>query len=253
MTRRRSANGGTANILMMKSSSLCNGLKSHLLVHISQYTERFAGGPHTGTERGEQQHKFMRELLCHTNRQKGGRDVAIRFAEECMVCHISQGGLFMKNSSASVYETCGTSEIQSYDSTVNENKLEFLDNNNSIRKLVLRLNGLFQNVRSSKSSVLSLGKVAFKEGQNFIIEASDFVLRNVIPQDQDTCIYKSCLLNIIGNVVTRRFPNDDFTIAGHEQNRVFLVLDMLQPPLLDSSHNNSSSLLTINKSKFGSF
>ncbi|KAI7881212.1 uncharacterized protein EV154DRAFT_523548 [Mucor mucedo] len=146
-----------------------------------------------------------------------------------------------------------TSSLTAYDSTIYENELEFLDNNDSIRKLVLRLNGLYRNVRSSKSSGLTLGRVAFKGGQNFIIEAYDFVLRNVIPQDQDTCIYKSCLLDIAGNVVTRRFPNDDFTIAGHEQNRVVFVLDMSQPPLLDSSHNNSSSLLSINKPKSGSF
>ncbi|KAI7887824.1 uncharacterized protein EV154DRAFT_519821 [Mucor mucedo] len=124
--------------------------------------------------------------------------------------------------------------------TAYQNDLELLDNNNSKIKLVLGLTGLFYNVRSSKSSGLTLGRVAFKEGQNFIIEAYDFVLRNAIPHDQDMCIYESCLLDLAGNVVTRRFPNDDFTIAGHEQNRVVFVLDMSQPPLLDSRHNNNS-------------
>ncbi|KAI7880889.1 uncharacterized protein EV154DRAFT_606206 [Mucor mucedo] len=108
LTRRRSAAAGTEAITKMNFSSL-----------------------------GEQQHKFMRELLCHTNRQNGGRDVAVRFAEEFMLRHISQGGLFVKDPSFSVWETCGVKVLESFDATINQSELELLDNINSQKKLAL--------------------------------------------------------------------------------------------------------------------
>ncbi|KAI7871421.1 uncharacterized protein EV154DRAFT_529594, partial [Mucor mucedo] len=176
---------------MMKFSSMCNRLKSHLLIHLSQDIERFAGGPHTETERCEQQHKFMRELLCHTNRQNGGRDVAVRFAEEYMLRHISQGRLFVKDTSSPVWESCGMSVTQSFDPTIFESELELLDNNNSQRKLVVGLAGVFRNINSSKTSGLTLGKIVSQANdKRFLVEAYDFVANAAIPEDPQNGIYE---------------------------------------------------------------
>ncbi|KAI7865214.1 uncharacterized protein EV154DRAFT_584455 [Mucor mucedo] len=228
LTRRRSAAAGTEAITKRNFSSLCNRLKSHLLIHISQDVERFSGGPHTETE----------------------RDVAVRFAEEFMLRHISQGGLFVKDPSSSLWETCGVKVLESFDATINQSELELLDNNNSQKKLALGTTGVFRNGNSSKSSGLSLGKTVMKNGQDFLVQAYDFVCHDSFSQGPQSSIYESCVLDVAGNVITRRLPGDDFVIAGREQNRVEFVLDMSQPPI--SSDYDTSSTLSINKSKFDS-
>ncbi|KAI7880888.1 uncharacterized protein EV154DRAFT_568379 [Mucor mucedo] len=89
-----------------------------------------------------------------------------------------------------------------------------------------------------------------KNGQDFLVQAYDFVCHDSFSQGPQSSIYESCVLDVAGNVITRRLPGDDFVIAGHEQNRVEFLLDMSQPPI--SSDYDTSSTLSINKSKFGS-
>ncbi|KAI7874003.1 uncharacterized protein EV154DRAFT_578494 [Mucor mucedo] len=158
--------------------------------------------------------------------QNGGRDVAVRFAEEFMLRHISQGGLFVMDSSSSVWETCGVKVLESFDATINQSELALLDNNNSPKMLALGTTGVFRNGNSSKSSGLSLGKIVMKNGQDFLVQAYDFVCHDSFSQGPQSSIYESCVLDVAGNVITRRLPGDDFVIAGHEQNRVEFVLDI---------------------------
>ncbi|GAA5807443.1 hypothetical protein MFLAVUS_000804 [Mucor flavus] len=171
-------------------SSLCNRLKAHL-VHIPQDIDRFGGGPHTESETCEQQHKFMRELLCHTNRQNGGRDIAVRFAEEYMLRHIGEGGYFA-NPSTSALEMCGASVQAAFDSILIQSELELLDNNSSRKKLAVGLAGLFKSDSSSKPSKLVLGVIVQKINDNFVAEAYDFIPINNNP----VSIYDSCQKDI---------------------------------------------------------
>jgi hypothetical protein len=85
--------------------SLCNRLKIHLLVHLAEDVHRFAGGPHTESEKGEQFNKYIRDNLFHTNRQNTSRDVAVRFAEETMLRHLAQDGVWGLNGQ----QRCGVS------------------------------------------------------------------------------------------------------------------------------------------------
>ncbi|KAI7877678.1 uncharacterized protein EV154DRAFT_569021 [Mucor mucedo] len=94
LTRRRSAADETEATTKMNFSSLCNGLKSHLSIRVSPYVERVSGGPHTETER-----------------ERWG-DVAVQFAEVLMLCHISQGGLFVKDLTFSVWKTFGVNVLE---------------------------------------------------------------------------------------------------------------------------------------------
>ncbi|KAI7875545.1 uncharacterized protein EV154DRAFT_526606 [Mucor mucedo] len=209
---------------MMKILSLCNRLKSHLLIHLSQEIERFAGGPHMETERCERQHKFMGDLLCHTSRQNGGRDVAVRFAEEYMLRHISLGGLFVKDTSSPVWESCSMSATQSFDPTIFERELELLENNNSQRKLVVGLAGVFRNSTSSETSGLTLGKlVSQAKDKGFQVEAYNFVANAAIPEDPQTCIYERGLVDAAENVVVKRSSDDNFTIGDHDQNAIEIM------------------------------
>ncbi|KAG2206321.1 hypothetical protein INT47_007335 [Mucor saturninus] len=187
--------------------------------------ERFAGGPHTETERCEQQHKFMRELLCYTNRRNGGRDVDIRFAEEYMLRHISQGGLFVKDTSSPFWESC-----------------------------VVGLAGVSRNTNSSKTSGLTLGKIVSQANdKRLLVEAYDFVANAAIPEDPQTCICERCLVDAAENVVVQRSSVDDFAIDDHDQSAIILVLDMSQRPLIHIPDYESWMFLSINKSKFGSY
>ncbi|KAI7892941.1 uncharacterized protein EV154DRAFT_503416, partial [Mucor mucedo] len=170
----RSANSGKTPLAKMKFSSLCNRLKAHLLVHLSDDVEIFAGGPHTEAERCEQQHKFMRELLCHTNRHNGSRDVALRFSEEYMLRHMCQGGSFIRDSSAPMYAMCGEGVLLSYDPMIFRSELELLDDNNSNNKLTVSLAALFRNMNSPTNGQ-TLGRISQKANGYYFVEAFEFV------------------------------------------------------------------------------
>ncbi|GAA5807668.1 hypothetical protein MFLAVUS_001039 [Mucor flavus] len=232
---------GTTALEKIKFSSLCNRLKAHL-VHIPQDIDQFDGGPHTESETCEQQHKFMRELLYHTNRQNGGRDIAVRFAEEYMLRHIGEGGYF-PNPSTSALEMCGASVQAAFDNTLIQSELELLDNNSSRKKLA----GLFKSDSSSKPSKLVLGVIVQKINDNFVVEAYDFIPINNNP----VSIYDSCQTDIAGNFIICRFPSDDFITHNSSTvtNPIEVIFDMAHPPILLDSR--STDLLCVNKSKFG--
>ncbi|KAI9491383.1 hypothetical protein BDB00DRAFT_930543 [Zychaea mexicana] len=246
---RRTPATRTTAIQRMNFSSLCNRLKSHLLIHLSQDADRFGGAVHTEAERCEQHHKFMRELLCHTNRQNGGRDMARKFAEEYMLRHICKGGRFVDCFSG-VWETCRPGVIASYDPALVQSGLVLADNTNSSKKLKVGLAALFYNRHtSSKTSGLTLGVITAKQGDEFYVQAYDFVLAaGEAASMQSRSIFDCCVQDIASNFIVVRLPRDDFVLNSTDEYLVVEVFDMSQSLIMRALQRDS---LSINKSKFG--
>ncbi|KAI9489728.1 hypothetical protein BDB00DRAFT_941448 [Zychaea mexicana] len=246
---RRTPATRTTAIQRMNFSSLCNRLKAHLLIHLSQDADRIGGAVHTEAERCEQHHKFMRELLCHTNRQNGGRDVARKFAEEYMLCHTCEGGRFVDCFSG-VWETCCPGVIASYDPVLVQSGLVLADNTNSSKKLKVGLAALFYNRHtSSKTSGLTLGVITAKQGDELYVQAYDFVLAaGEAASMQSRSIFDCCVQDIASNFIVVRLPRDDFVLNSTDEDLVVEVFDMSQSLIMRAPQRDS---LSVNKSKFG--
>ncbi|KAI7866313.1 uncharacterized protein EV154DRAFT_583623 [Mucor mucedo] len=198
--------------------------KAHFLVHLSDDVEIFAGGPHTEAGHYEQQHKFMRELLYHTNRHNGPRDVVLRFSEEYMLRHMCQGGSFIRDSSAPMYEMCSEADVG--------------------------LAALFRNMNSPTNGQ-TLGRISQKANGYYFVEAFEFV-----PIKDEhlglVSIFSTCATDLAGNFVTRRLPSQDFLIedTSSEDYEVLHVFDMSQMPI-DAQIRNNQQFSVVNKSHFG--
>ncbi|KAI7888583.1 uncharacterized protein EV154DRAFT_483926 [Mucor mucedo] len=202
----------------------------NLHFHLSDDVERYVGGPRTEAERCEQ-HKFMRELLCHTNCHNGSRDETSRFLEEYMLRHMCQHGSFIRDSSAPI-------------------ELELLDNNKSNNKLTVGLATLFKNINSQKNSQ-TLGRIFQKANGYYFVEAFEFVLI----KDEHlglASIFSTCATDLTGNFVTRRLSSQGFLIeaTSSEDYEVLNVFNMSQMPI-DAQIRNNPHYSVINKSHFG--
>lgn len=189
----------------------------------------------------------MREILEFTNRSDRSCDVAIRFAEQCMLRHIGDGGYFVRSQENPVYERCGDRVISSHNLRLfQKSSREFHDDNNSSsKKLVGNLAALFKRTDGR----LTLGFVVANIGSRFVVEAYEFIVNERLT-NLDPSIFFTCWTDLVGNYVTRRSPVDDFVISPEDQIFVEEVFDMSHPPIF-SSNSRNGSYLCVNKSCFG--
>jgi hypothetical protein len=151
--------------------SLCNRLKTHLLVHLAEDVHRFAGGPHTESKKGEQFNKYIRDSLSHTNRQNTSR-VAVRFAEETMLRLLAQDGVWGLNGQQRCgLSVCGFAQSLLYKQHFNGSDRDHADNNFGLRnKFSVGVSALFSYRSVSNNTTLkTIGTIAFVDKKNSFI------------------------------------------------------------------------------------